>query len=201
MRRFLIRLAPILSVFAVAITSASAQTITITTMNGTAVPPDELFISQSGFPTFTVEWEASAFANPVSVLVDNQPVFCDGECSGTSGAFDLPNLAGCRHTIQLVGTFFPGGNKRSQTVAWWSSEMPPCVETPKPCDEGIGQVAGPVDVATGRMYYEMTDLVIQGPLPIPRGSRGRRTSARRGSRGVPRGDQAEAGEGKEVPSR
>ncbi len=146
-------------------TAAVAQSITITSINGQAVPPaDEVFISESLFPVFEVEWQATASATTVSVFLDGAAVFCDGICSGTSGFFQVDHPAGgCRHTIQIRGTFVPGGNRNSQVLGFWSTPYRICTG-PQDCNKST--VGRPIDVATGKMYHEMTDLLIRGPLPI-----------------------------------
>lgn len=142
---------------------ATAQTITITSIRGVTVPPDEVFVSSNQFPV-VVEWQASQSATTVSVFVDGQTVFCDGICSGNSGFFQLDEPpGGCRHTIRLIGTFIPQGMRASAPAAFWSSPFKDCTGV-KGCNRS--SVGKPVDVATGKMYYEMTDLSIQGPLPI-----------------------------------
>ena len=147
------------------VSSLYGQTITITSINGEPVPPaDEVFIDESLFPAFDVEWQASTSATTVSVFLDGAAVFCDGICSGTSGVFTVDHPAGgCRHTIQIRGTFVPGGNRNSQALGFWSSPYKSCTGC---TDCGKSTVGRPIDVATGRMYHEMTDLVARGPLPI-----------------------------------
>ena len=77
----------------------------------------------------------------------------------------------CQHTIALIAYMpVPPGCSGSQPQAEsapqviWTTPMVDCVGGGE-CGDAT-TVGNPVDVATGKMYHEMTDIVVRGPLPI-----------------------------------
>ncbi|MGH9870538.1 MAG: DUF6531 domain-containing protein [Candidatus Polarisedimenticolia bacterium] len=149
------------------VSSLYGQTITITSINGQTVPPaDEVFIPQDQ-EAFTIEWEASQSATSISLIVDGANVPCGGGCGGGLGgelSASIPG-GGCRHTVQLRALFGATTFRNSQGLGFWTTPYKECTGCTD-CNAGKGAVGGPIDVATGKMYYEMVDFTIGGPLPI-----------------------------------
>jgi hypothetical protein len=113
----------------------------------------------------------------MEVLVDNksQPSILG---SGLSGTVTLDQAffpsADCLHTIEIRARFLkktvlpPSCLSLADPVLSgpsqiWSTSYSECTG---PVDCNKSTVGLPIDVATGKMYYEMADLVIRGPLPI-----------------------------------
>ena len=157
----------------------AVQSIRITRINGVDVPPDEVFVPDPPNDFFDIEWEAvdtdcNHGVNNMITNVDSVGQTSSGG-SGFSGSVNLDQGAfplGCRHSIQIVANFQRPGSCLTLTTSmtsapqsFWSSPYKDCIGPPK-CQEGAGQVGQPCDVATGKMYHEMTDLTIQAALPI-----------------------------------
>lgn len=156
-------------------TPALAYDVPVTAINGVTIdgndPEDEVYVPQSEYSSFDVDWSSEAQLDDLIVRVDNQQITCVGDCgdsSATSGTItvDQSSLGDGRHVIQLEGV----DGMRSvngPTYAFWSTPYweatgdPACDNTTK--GTYVGQ---PVNVATGEMHHKATDLVIQGPLPI-----------------------------------
>lgn len=161
----------------------AVQSVQITTINGVSVPPDQVWVPFSTDQVFDIEWQAvdtdcnDAGVQEMEVLVDNksQPSILG---SGLSGTVTLDQAffpsADCLHTIEIRARFLkktvlpPSCLSLADPVLSgpsqiWSTSYSECTG---PVDCNKSTVGLPIDVATGKMYYEMADLVIRGPLPI-----------------------------------
>jgi YD repeat-containing protein len=116
--------------------------------------------------------------------VNGVAVDCFGGCGcdGTSGScnnitrtitLDGNNFGSCLNTIQLTldnapsvppaCSAIPGPDILTNTIQVWQNSYKECTG---PADCNKSTVGKPIDVATGKMYHEMTDLVVRGPIPI-----------------------------------
>jgi RHS repeat-associated protein len=154
------------------------QSVTITKINGVAIPPDQVSVPISTNQFFEIEWAAidtdcNRGVRTMSVLVDGVAQVSSAG-SGFSGFVQLDQnnfpTQNCLHTIEIQALFsnlafcsLPGSTITSAPAQMWSTDYRTCTG---PADCNKGTVGRPIDVATGRMYHEMTDLRIQGPLPI-----------------------------------
>jgi hypothetical protein len=110
---------------------------------------------------------------------------CDSNANNTELTCEIPismyGLGPCAHTMWLRGDVrvpdcggFHYEEMESNAIRVWLDNPATTAAdgSPKTCDgfpdcaEGHVTVSGPVDVATGRMFHQMTDLRIDGPLPI-----------------------------------
>ncbi|MBZ5640319.1 MAG: DUF6531 domain-containing protein [Acidobacteriia bacterium] len=121
------------------------------------------------------------YVNGVPVLCSGAGCSCDGtseSCNNVTKTITLDGNAfnSCLNTIQLemsprpfcgpspAQCFSPCSSAIfSNTIQVWQSNYKECTGCGD-CNKSF--VGRPVDVATGRMYHEMTDLRIAGPLPI-----------------------------------
>ena len=160
--------------------ASAVQSVRITKIGTVSVPPDQVFIP---YPkAFFVEWDAVDTNCPqgvysMSVTVDGvDQVDTDG--TGFSGSAQLfqTNFSNdnCQHTIQIKAKFRQSGPPFNCSVpiagfvysspqTMWSTAYRVCTSC---TDCSKSTVGNPVDVATGKMFHEMTDLAIQGPIPL-----------------------------------
>jgi len=160
----------------------AVQSLQITKINGVPVPPDQVFVPISTNQQFDIEWTATDTdcnegVTALEVWVDGVNVASN---VGSGLGPDLVNLdqgffpsQTCLHTLQLRGSFMnpnfacnlPRPAVFSQPQQMWSTSYGGCTG-PEDCNDGKGSVGAPIDVANGKMYHEMADLLIRGPLPI-----------------------------------
>jgi YD repeat-containing protein len=158
----------------------AVQSLQITKISGVPVPPDQVFVPISTNQQFDIEWTATDTdcnegITALEVWVDGVNVASN---VGSGEGHDLVTLdqglfpsQTCLHTLQLRGSFMnpnffcglPLPAVFSQPQQMWSTSYSECTG---PVDCNKSAVGRPIDVATGKMYHEMTDLVIGGPLPI-----------------------------------
>jgi YD repeat-containing protein len=79
----------------------------------------------------------------------------------------------CRHTLKICGLIPENGDScgnqsyaevcSNEIEVWIVDDMEHCDDSPPMCSELFGR---PVDAVSGDMFYEHTDLLIDGPLPI-----------------------------------
>jgi RHS repeat-associated protein len=168
--------------------AVAAPTIQITSpldqspVNPTGGPPDVVEI------TYQVTGNTcTGFRSSYGIVphVNGAAVACAGSgcsCDGTSEScnnvtktitIDGNDFAGCLNTIRLEMSPRPFCSPTcispcsaailSATVKVWQSAYKDCTG-PEDCNKST--VGRPIDVATGKMYHEMTDLIIRGPLSI-----------------------------------
>lgn len=180
LHRFLRRAAASLGVACAAISSAwAAQSVRVVSLGGIPIATDPLVVST---PVFQLEWEA--VDTDCNLGVDELDVWIDGlfynsfdidSGEGFSGIVLLNRTLfvtpDCEHTVHLIAYMgVPGscGSTQPQAVSsehlFWTSTLAECVAGQKSCK--ATKVAGPIDVTTGEMDYEITDLTLAGPLPI-----------------------------------
>ncbi len=166
--------------FAVALASlagilSSAQAHAALTITA---PADQTHMNLSGF-SISFTWSSSVSLISLTPYVNGIAQSClSGICSGTGGTFDLDtsnpplNNGYCVYVLHLRGTdgFF---NYDSQDLVFYDSTpgktYASCQGVPTRCggnQAAAPQMGGPVDLATGKMYYETEDLRIDGPLPM-----------------------------------
>jgi YD repeat-containing protein len=156
-------------------------------------PRDQSFVNPTGGPPDLVEVTyqvtgntCTGFKSSFSIVpyVNGVAVSCGGSgcgCDGTTEScnnvtktitLDGNSFNSCLNTIQLSMNpapytpplcITPGSAIFSNTVQVWQDPYKTCTG-PGDCNKST--VGRPVDVATGKMFHEMTDLRIQGPLPI-----------------------------------
>jgi YD repeat-containing protein len=183
-RQALVVLAALL---ASSLSAHAAATIQITS------PQDQAFVNATGGPPDLVEVTyqvtgntCTGFKSSFSIVpyVNGVAVSCGGSGCGCDGATESCNnitktitldgnsFSSCLNTIQLSMNpapytpplcITPGSAIFSNTVQVWQDPYKTCTG-PGDCNKST--VGRPVDVATGKMYHEMTDLRIQGPLPL-----------------------------------
>lgn len=173
----LLSVSPVTAVPVIQITSPTDQA----SVNPTGGPPDLVTV------TYTVTGNtcpASRGSFSVAAYVNGTQVSCSGDCGCDGTTQSCNNFTGtltldgsafssCLNTIELKFNpppFCPtlclslcSNLPPSNTVQVWQSNEGTCTP-PKDCNRG--QVGKPVDVASGAMYHEVTDLRIQGPAPI-----------------------------------
>jgi RHS repeat-associated protein len=118
------------------------------------------------------------FVNGVAASCSGSGCSCDGtseSCNNVTKTITIDGSAfrSCLNTIQLRMSpppfcsplcFTPcSPAPESNVIQVWQSNEGTCTP-PKGCNRGT--IGKPVDVASGDMYHEMTDLRVQGPLPI-----------------------------------
>jgi hypothetical protein len=177
----------LVSFLSVHLTEAAA-TIQIVT------PSDQGFVNSGGGSPAPVEVTYQVTGNTctgsrssfnIVPYVNGEPVACAGDCGcdGTTEScnnitrtitLDGNDFGSCLNTIRIsldnapfVPTLCitPGLAAFSNTIQVWQNPYRECTGS-EDCNDGKGSVGAPIDVATGKMYHEMTDLVIRGPLPI-----------------------------------
>ncbi|HKZ19447.1 MAG TPA: DUF6531 domain-containing protein [Acidimicrobiia bacterium] len=158
----------------------AVQSLQITKINGVPVPPDQVFVPVSTNQQFDIEWTATD--TNCNEGITALEVWVDGvNVASNVGSGQGPDLVTldqglfpsqtCLHTLQLRGSFMnpnffcglPLPAVFSQPQQMWSTSYSECTG---PVDCNKSSVGRPIDVATGKMYHEMPDLVIRGPLPI-----------------------------------
>lgn len=180
-------LAAVIALLVSATSAYAAATIQITS------PLDQSFANPTGGPPDLVEVTYQVTGNTctgfrssftIRPYVNGVPVLCGGSgcgCDGTTEScnnvtktitLDGNDFGSCLNTIQLsmdpapfVPTLCitPGSATFSNTIQVWQEPYKTCTG-PEGCNRST--VGKPVDVATGKMYHEMVDLRIEGPLPI-----------------------------------
>ncbi len=186
MTRARLLVVPILAALA-ALPASAAPVITIVS------PTDQAFLTSGGGPPATVDVTFQVTGNTcgggganfaITPYVNGAPVSCSGagcgctfpdQCNDTTFTITLDGNAfsSCMNTIQLVMDPPPrcpvlcltpcSPKPQSNTIAVWQSNYSACTQC---TDCNKSTVGHPVDVATGRMFHAMTDLTVQGPLPI-----------------------------------
>ncbi|MCP3996969.1 MAG: hypothetical protein GY722_18195 [bacterium] len=166
MRLRFLRLLAVPLIFLGAGTICPALDVTIEEINDAPVAVgDDVYVPASLFPSFGLKWNAGLTTlDSLEVRIDGQMAPCIGQCSGTNGtiAIDQTQLGPGRHSIQVEG-HTGVRNANSPTMGFWSTAYK---DEPGATDCKKSTVGGPIDVATGWMYYEAIDLVIDGPLPL-----------------------------------
>ena len=157
-------LALLFSAFALFALPLWAVTLTIT------APTDQARLDLNNGEFFNVSWTCDYSTTQVELWVDGR-AYCSLCGSGYSGTiFDVdswlnpPFLAQCWHTLQLKAIV--GGS--------WVYSAPILIydqailngSCPEPLTCEISAMGGPVDVASGKMWYDQEDLRIDGPLPM-----------------------------------
>ena len=172
-----------------------ATNMQIKTINGVKVDgndPSEVYIPPN--PTeddsFAIVWEDNsvtlgiwrleAYVDGTQLPCDNlgnycNPAYCPDECRLNSNlesgsiTLDPDDFPGCAHSVEVIGFSHPDPGQGcfdvSPTETFWFSPHKECGGVDD-CTEGNGKVGQPIEVATGNMYYEVTDLEIPGPLPM-----------------------------------
>src|SRR5437867_4282359 len=155
-------------------------------------PLDQAFVNPTGGGPDLVEVTYQVTGNTcpgagssfqIVPYVNGVPVLCSGSCGcdGTSGScnnitstitLDGNDFSSCLTTIQLSLDPAPRVPPNcspvivnpvfSRTIHVWQDAFRSCTG-PADCNKSTG--GKPVDVATGKIYHEMTDLTISGPLP------------------------------------
>ena len=183
------RLTPLAVVFVVALT---AQTFGAATVHITS-PTDQTFVNPGGGTPGPIDVSYQVTGNTctgfrssfaIQPYVNGDPVLCSGSgcsCDGTTEncnnisktiTLDGNDFDSCMNTIEIsldpapfqpVLCITPGPAVFSSTIAVWQSPRKECTDL-----DGCNQstVGNPVDVATGKMYHEIVDMKISGPLPI-----------------------------------
>ncbi len=118
------------------------------------------------------------YVNGAAVSCAGAGCSCDGtieSCNNVTRTITIDgnDFSGCLNTIRIEMSPRPFCSPLclspcpsailSATVQVWQSAYKDCTG-PEDCNKST--VGRPIDVATGTMYHEMTDLVIRGPLPI-----------------------------------
>lgn len=144
--------------------AAPAQTLTINS------PADQAHLPLTNLEFFNLTWSCTQSVTQLEIWVNGTP-YCSTCGSGFSGTYTLdswldPPFYGtqCGHTLQLRGLV---GSQwiYSAPVVIYDESWPfkTCLGPPS-C--AVSAMGGPVDVATGKMYYDREDLRIEGPLPL-----------------------------------
>lgn len=134
-------------------------------------------ITENTCTGFRSSFAVQPYVNGVPVLCSGSGCSCDGTiepCNNITASVTLDgnDFDSCFNTIQLSldpAPFVPplcitpGSAVFSGTIQVWQDPYKDCTG-PEDCNKST--VGRPVDVATGKMYHEMVDLRIQGPLPI-----------------------------------
>jgi len=129
-------------------------------------------------------WSACAVdeawgAQPLNAVIDGGAIDIisfASEITGCSGGLHAPKLGDNfgpiwtpgPHTVRIEGTTRDAScswvsvNSRPVTI-WVADSNGQYGIEPKDCESEIGN---PVNIVSGKMYHQMTDLVIQGSLPI-----------------------------------
>jgi len=141
-----------------------AQTLTIT------APLDQAHLDLTYGEYFDVSWTCTRSTTEVELWVDGR-AYCSYCGAGTGGTiYDVdswmnpPFLAQCWHTLQL----------KAMVGASWVYSAPVLIydqailngSCPEPPGCAVSAMGGPVDVASGKMWYDQEDLRIEGPLPV-----------------------------------
>jgi RHS repeat-associated protein len=131
------------------------------------------------FKAWSLDGPNHNFGSVVTVLFDGGLLYSVGLGSQRSGCqseytVSIGMTPFCKHTIKLVGTA-NAGNGTSQYVesrtitVWADNPSTPEVEDMAHCTQTyceVPQIGRPVNLVTGQMNHSMTDVRIDGPLPI-----------------------------------
>jgi len=118
-----------------------------------------------------------AFGGDVCSVFTDVNVYVNGRVSGfsyncaTASIYFLADGTGCAPVIQLRGTSFLGTQFSAPIQIYYASAngaVGPCEPDCTRCKaKDAGQGPGkPVDVTTGKVWYDRTDLSLGGPYPI-----------------------------------
>ncbi len=155
--------------------------VKLTAINGMA--GNETYVLNPPHPHVVVTWISDLVPSSIEVRVDGCPVESfpgmptGGGASSVAavepGSVPIPTNTG---TVFFTNDFAPGRHTMQLKVIsgerWSNSESKAFWNAPyEPTDCRRTTRGGPVDVATGEMFYRATDLVIRGPQPIVFGRR------------------------------
>jgi len=118
-----------------------------------------------------------AFGGDVCSIYTDVNVFVNGRASGfsyncsTASIYFLADGTGCAPVIQLRGTSFLGTQFSAPIQIYYANangSVGPCEPDCTRCKaKDAGQGPGkPIDVTTGKVWYDRTDLTLGGPYPI-----------------------------------
>ena len=179
-----------------AVVQAQSAWITGITPAGASSPVyrnGDTILYDSQIMAYEIEWDYDTFdwISNRTVLVNGQVYYHAGSGPASIPVDLLQATSSCAPLIQLRITGVMGFTSRTvvtQPVQLYVDELPQggCLPRPTECELTLtGQgVGGPVDVATGEMWYQTTDLRLGGAFPLEFGRVYRSTDHSDGPLGV-----------------
>jgi len=151
----------LLALFGVPVLS---QTLTITS------PADQAHLDLIYGEFFDVSWTCTSSTTEMELWVDGR-AYCSYCGSGYSGTiYDVdswmipPFLDQCWHTLQLKAIVGIGWVYSAPIWIYDQAILNGSCPEPLTCE--VSAMGGPVDVASGKMWYDQEDLRMEGPLPM-----------------------------------